>query len=670
MRAWRILCLVGLAGLLAPATAERPDARLEAQRNAFLQALGMAERGPRDGWKRIAIDLQDHPLFPYLEYASLSRHLNRARSEEVRDFLHRHGHLPVADDLRHAFARRQAERGEWRDVLEMTGESRDPARRCLWLRARIETGGDQALRADLDTLWVSPRSLPDACDPVIAHYAQRGWRTSEQVLARLRAAASIGQAGLASFLLRLLPEGERAGPERLVLAARDSQAALQAARRWPDDAFSREALTLALLAEARRDPAQAEHQLDALAARIKLAQADLGRVRHQIALFSALALEPDTARRVEAVPEAARSDDLREWAVRSAIGRQAWQEARAALQGLPPSLRQAARWRYLEARILDKLGRPQEAAALLASLVEEPSYYGFLAADRLGRAAVLCPRAAPSVDAAQEVLRRSAGLLRALELARIQRMPWARREWDRALPSLDASDRVLAARLALEQDWLDRAVFALTDEAFLDLYELRFPIGHRRLVEQRAEQLDLDPALVLAIIRAESAWMPDAGSHANAHGLMQLLPGTAAELARAEGLRYARPRDLHEPQLNIRLGTAYLQRMLARYQGSPWLAAAAYNAGPTPVARWLSRSHAGLDPDLWIETISYRETRDYVARILAFSLVYDWRLHGEAKPISARMPPRGEAVPDTVARVAVHCPVQAAVAALPADDAR
>src|SRR3546814_8484205 len=70
--------------------------------------------------------------------------------------------------------------------------------------------------------------------------------------------------------------------------------------------------------------------------------------------------------------------------------------------------------------------------------------------------------------------------------------------------------------------------------------------------------------------------------------------------------------------------------------GQTYFAIAAYNAGPSPVARWQSQ-RPGMDPDFWIETISYKETRDYVARVLAFSVIYDWRMDGDALPISQRL---------------------------------
>lgn len=128
---------------------------------------------------------------------------------------------------------------------------------------------------------------------------------------------------------------------------------------------------------------------------------------------------------------------------------------------------------------------------------------------------------------------------------------------------------------------------------------------------------------------------PAARSPANARGLMQLLPGTAAGVSRRTGLAYAGADSLYDASTNIALGSAYLREMEDKY-GATYVAIAAYNAGPTPVARWQSQ-RPGFDPDIWIETISYKETRDYVARVLAFSVIYDWRLNGDALPVGERL---------------------------------
>src|SRR5690606_11858059 len=112
-------------------------------------------------------------------------------------------------------------------------------------------------------------------------------------------------------------------------------------------------------------------------------------------------------------------------------------------------------------------------------------------------------------------------------------------------------------------------------------------VESRDLVVDAAGAQGLDPAFTFALIRAESAWQPDARSHANALGLMQLLPSTGRRVARELGIPWRGDGMLLEPELNIRLGTRYLANQLEQFGGSPWLASAAYNAGPAPVRRWL-----------------------------------------------------------------------------------
>ena len=136
--------------------------------------------------------------------------------------------------------------------------------------------------------------------------------------------------------------------------------------------------------------------------------------------------------------------------------------------------------------------------------------------------------------------------------------------------------------------------------------------------------------------------MSDARSHADAYGLMQLLPSVAKKVARAAKLSYSRPSDLFDPALNIQLGTIFLGQMADQYQGSPWLASAAYNAGSAPVGRWLA-ARGNLEPDFFIETIPYKETREYVARVLAFSVIYDWRMNTTVIPLAPRLPKVGQA---------------------------
>src|SRR5690606_14388903 len=140
---------------------------------------------------------------------------------------------------------------------------------------------------------------------------------------------------------------------------------------------------------------------------------------------------------------------------------------------------------------------------------------------------------------------------------------------------------------------------------------------------------------VAAEIRAESVFDPNARSGANARGLMQGVPATGAAEARRLGLPWRGADSLYAADTNIALGTAYLRKVLERYGGKPYFAIAGSDAGPSPLQRGQS-ARPGMDAALWIETISYEDAREYVARVLAFSTIYDWRLDGKPVPLTDR----------------------------------
>ena len=136
----------------------------------------------------------------------------------------------------------------------------------------------------------------------------------------------------------------------------------------------------------------------------------------------------------------------------------------------------------------------------------------------------------------------------------------------------------------------------------------------------------LEPALVLALIRQESAFYSRATSRAGARGLMQLMPATAKQVAKGLNLQYRRAALTEDPAYNLRLGRSYLAQMLERFDGSVLLALAAYNAGPHRAAAWIRAygdpRRPGVDPIDWAERIPFAETRNYVQRVLESRTVY------------------------------------------------
>ena len=144
--------------------------------------------------------------------------------------------------------------------------------------------------------------------------------------------------------------------------------------------------------------------------------------------------------------------------------------------------------------------------------------------------------------------------------------------------------------------------------------ELTLPLEHADVIRQQAADKHLDPALIAAVIYAETKFDPRPSS-AGAQGLMQILPGTAEFLAHRSGATTFSVSDLATPQVNIAYGSYYLRYLINRYGGDAMLGLAAYNAGETNVDRWAADARAQGN-SLSINEIPFGETRAYVARVL------------------------------------------------------
>jgi len=278
---------------------------------------------------------------------------------------------------------------------------------------------------------------------------------------------------------------------------------------------------------------------------------------------------------------------------------------------------------YWEGRSLERLGRKSEAHERYTAVISEfpAGYYAAAAERRIGRrgpaGSAARPLAAPAnLPPAAALAIRRATTLREAGLATLAARDLAerlsgfdaptRRAVLPALPSSGAYDA--AFRIAIE----------MNEKGQISREEARvyfYPRAHADIVEVEARKAGIDPVLVYALMRQESAFSTTAVSSAKALGLMQMLESTAKRVASTSGLPQPEPSDLFDPAVNIRLGVRYLAMLSKQFDGNTALMAAAYNAGETAAERWKVLTTT-YDEDEMIEQISYRETRGYVKAIL------------------------------------------------------
>jgi soluble lytic murein transglycosylase len=648
-----LLCIGGAC----VARAAEADA---AQRAAFTQAYATAQNGG-DAWRAQAASLADYPLYPYLEAAALQHDVRQIDLASVQDYLRRYPDWIPAADLRRAFLLELARRQDWSGFSALYQPGLGDTLACHALHARLARGEALDFATDLAALWAKP-NLPDACDSVLAAARAQGLLTSARIWERIDRAAAANQPGTIAALAAWLPADEAATARQFVLALRDPAAAATAAQNWPDTPRNTQAATLALVRLARKQTTDADSAWQTLQSRFSFSPAQREQVQYTLALFHATDFDTDALARLIALPATVQTDASREWRVRVALARQDWPAVLDAIEAMPAAQQQDGEWRYFRARAQAAMGSAAQAREGYVALATEPTFFGFLAADQLKQPYALCPLT-PDTDAQREqALLANAGLLRAFELYAVNLPQYARREWTRALAGADQATQQQAADLANRRGWYDRAVFTLSSGPALRMYALRFPLASQDGLVPQARQAGIDPTWAYGILRAESAWMNDARSGADARGLMQLLPSTAQLVAQRNDLTWNGAESLYDPVVNIALGTRYLAQMAARFNGSPWLASAAYNAGPNRVEQWLA-ARGTLAPDLFIASIPYKETREYVARVMAFSVIYDWRLNGTAVPLATRLAPIGQPYtpPDAgTPRTEIRCPAASA----------
>lgn len=618
--------------LADPATTAKPDQR-PIERQKYAQANKALNAKNMTAYRALIKELQDYPLLPYLEYEELIPRLINLPKQEVETFFARYPDSYLAERLTHRWLRTLAQRARWNEYLQFYDTRlTDPELACLHLRARLETGDKTALN-DVAPRWNLDQIQPKACDPVFTQWKQAGLMTPELIWERHLKAVAAGNKELATYLTTLLPAADR--PMATLLQQVDTNpGVLKQTEKFSQQTPKMKAVILHGLEKLARTKAKEAlslwHTYDAQQLfddndRVNLKYHIALRLLHQDH-------EAEADKLVASTPNLTRVD-LLEWLLRESLRKQDWERVNEWLTRLPEDARKTERWRYWQARTMEELDikeiNGETAASIYSSVAPARSFYGFLAADKTGVNYHLLDR--PMTFTAEQIaeVENAQGILRAREFFARGELGAANREFFHTTRRMPLEKMVLAGRLAEKLGWYRNGIQVMADAQYWDDLQVRFPLAYKEYVVKAAQQTSVNPLFIFAVTRQESAFVHDAKSTAGAVGLMQLLPSTAKQTAQKNGLSFTL-QDLVKPEKNIALGSRYLDHLLNLFEGNRILAAAAYNAGPTRVKKWLNKDkEAQLAYDVWIETIPYKETRGYVQNILSFSVIYAYRLGQE-----------------------------------------
>jgi soluble lytic murein transglycosylase len=626
--------MVGAVALLPFSTA------LHAQTDTdFLAAKEAYERGDRKKLDALAPGLAGHVLAPYVAYWQLKLGIDTADYDAVRAFLTQNANTPLADRLTVDWLKALAKRGDWTrfalDYPPAAGE--DVELTCYGIQYRWQRDGDAALPA-AKALWATGQTTPDACEPLFQALFAKGELTDTDRRARFRLAVESGNIRLAHAVAADFTPKEKITPRELAAIDKDPQRALvQGAFAWKSPSGQDLAL-YALERAARRDADAARAAWLKWRDRLPAPLRDYGSAR--VAYLGARQLLPAANAWYGEVGGATLTSEQQAWRVRAALRVSAWPDVRAGIERLPEREQQETAWRYWKARSLAAAGDAGAADALYASFAGDLTFYGLLAAEARGRGAdpLAQMKSEPRAPAAEAIAAFGARpqVRRVIRLAELDMRPESQREWVYVVRGLDDDALLDAAEFARRNGLYDRAINTAERTVARHDFALRYMTPFKDEFAAASRDQGVDEEILYGIARQESRFVPDIVSSAGAIGVMQLMPGTARWVAKQLARTDFRPTLVTKVDVNTQFGAYYFKYWQDRLDGLPALAAAAYNAGPNRAQAWRPPT-AALEGAIWVETIPFNETRDYVKKVLANAMVYTQALNRPYAPLSARL---------------------------------
>ncbi|MBE9515504.1 MAG: transglycosylase SLT domain-containing protein [Proteobacteria bacterium] len=639
-----LLPLIFLGLLPVQAYALFPE-EIESQREHYSKARTALKQKDYYTYKKSLRELGDYPLKPLLEFEYLKNRVNVTPTVTLHEYINTYNYMPQSDFLRERWLKYLVGRGDWDTFIKEYKDSNDRSLKCHKLNYLLRTSADQlSLMKEVEKLWLTSRRLPSACNPVFKRWQKAGHMDKAIVWARIKLAMERRRVSLArSIARRYLEQIDNIWFRRWESVHHNPKRELRRISYRVETPVARQIVKHGIVRMAYRDPEAAMEMWEKMKIKFAFFGEDESYILRRVGVLAARHHSRSAFEWLARVSAADNDKTLRMWRLRAALREGEWSTARYFLASLSEAEQNSDRWRYWRARILEHTDEKEDAMAMYRALSRERGYYGFLAADRIGAEYSMRHRSVQVNDKEKSAMLLRAGMVVAQELYITGEMTPARRQWNWMAKRMNKNELKIAAVIAGKWGWHDRAIYTVNRAKHMDDLDLRFPVLYRDMVETNAERTGIDTSWIYGVMRQESAFVQDARSPVGALGLMQLMPRTGRQVGRKLKMRIRSKSSILKVENNLLLGASYLKTVLDTNKGNQMLATASYNAGPHRVRRWLPEE-SNLAGDIWVETIPFDETRNYVKNVLGFTAIYDHRLGGEPRRLTARM---GQAKPYT-----------------------
>lgn len=605
---------------------------LTAQQSLFKKTYAKALKGDEVAVITAKKQLQGYRLTHYLDYALLRSKIVQLPIAEIKAFQSQYADSPLVKSLDDMLTYELGKQAQWKDYLSRYKNNKGSQNKhCWYLQARIDTQDLKGLSQAITDTWMNGLSLPKACNSVFKWWESQGYLTEDLLAKRIKLNFKVNNSSTARYLAAKMKK-QPAWVKHAQQLMSDPILGLKQSIKWKDNKQNRELVYIKAKIMAQKTPDTMYKLWPKLKKHFIFTKKQIDTVERTNALFAAVDYLPITIRAMNDLPASQKDAQINAWKVRYHLNNGNWKAAKKTIKAMPGFQRKKDSWQYWLARSSAKSGDVQQAKKIFSKLALETSFYGFMAADHMRLPYEMC-----SADIATEkIVTMPENLLNAFELFELGLVTLARKEWIIGYRLLNIGQRRALADIALQKGWYNKVSAIMGALGLWNNYKMRFPLAYKTEITALVKKYNLLPQWIMSIIKQESAWQTDAISRADARGLMQLIDPTAKRLSKKLGLNYWGKPQLHDASFNLKLGIFYQRQLFDEFDNHPILALASYNAGETKANDWLR--DFSTSPDVWSETIPYRETRDYINKILTNITIYDWLINKTPRRISYWMP--------------------------------
>lgn len=561
----------------------------------------------------------------YKRYQALSTSI-KEKPAKVLAFIEEDNYL--SDRLRKKYLTHLYKHKKWQDFLELYIATGSDNQYCQYLTAYYHQKNKQLALKKLSVLWQKPKALAKSCNKLVNIW-QAGDSFDESLrFQKFKALMLAKKVSLAKKMIREMNESDKRYA-KMWLQVDKSPYKIKTPKNLADPRY-KDIIAYALRTWARKSPDGAVAQWAKLKDQYSLNSDHQQIVFETAALYAALR-NNDKAESYFQKLDLKKTPTLHhEWRARNALRQENWGSLNEVITNFPQELQEKECWQYWLARSHEKLGNQQKADLIYKALAKNRQYYGFLASFKINAPVQLNEK---NYEYDDELISKHRETIKEIERLykdkKIQKASLLSYELSN---SLSEEELYLFAKELSKFNWYHKALYYTNKSKHLDDLNIRFPLGYQELIEENAEDFNIEAAFIYAIIRQESTFRKEVKSHAGALGLMQVIPSTARRMSKQYNVPLKTMKHMYKPKTNVKIGTAYLKHLKKQFNGHPILMAAAYNAGPTQVRRWL-REHSVFEADRWIETLPWHETRNYLKNVMSFLTIYQARLGKDNTPL-------------------------------------